>query len=73
MHLAKAISVDEKRRIVACESVIKPDLKYEIEYDRLVIAVGCLSNTFGIPGVEKYAYFLKVSLPIVCTTTRRIQ
>ncbi|ORY35769.1 pyridine nucleotide-disulfide oxidoreductase-domain-containing protein [Naematelia encephala] len=32
---------------------------YEIEYDKLIIAVGCYSADFGIPGVAKYAHFLK--------------
>ncbi|GFZ48804.1 hypothetical protein JCM24511_06553 [Saitozyma sp. JCM 24511] len=32
---------------------------YDIGYDKLVIAVGCYSASFGIPGVSKYAHFLK--------------
>jgi NADH:ubiquinone reductase (non-electrogenic) len=30
-----------------------------LEYDALVVAVGAKVNTFGIPGVDKYAFFMK--------------
>lgn len=30
-----------------------------MKYDELVISVGALPNTFKIPGVEKYCFFLK--------------
>jgi NADH dehydrogenase len=33
--------------------------KFTLGYDKLVIAVGANSNTFGIPGVGEYALFLK--------------
>ena len=33
--------------------------KYELPFDRLVIAVGAYSQTFGIPGVKEHAKFLK--------------
>ncbi|BGP41748.1 hypothetical protein JCM10450v2_005814 [Rhodotorula kratochvilovae] len=32
---------------------------FELKYDKLVIAVGCYSATFGIPGVSAHTYFLK--------------
>ncbi|GAA5876100.1 hypothetical protein JCM8547_002636 [Rhodosporidiobolus lusitaniae] len=32
---------------------------FELTYDKLVIAVGAYSQTFNIPGVKQYAYFLK--------------
>jgi len=32
---------------------------FEVDYDILVIAVGELTNTLGIPGVNEYAYFLR--------------
>ncbi|KAI4147092.1 MAG: hypothetical protein LQ340_005697 [Diploschistes diacapsis] len=31
----------------------------EVQYDKLVIAVGCYSNTFGTKGVKENAFFLK--------------
>ena len=34
--------------------------EYEVEYDKLVIGVGARPNTFGVPGVEEHAFFLKV-------------
>jgi NADH dehydrogenase len=38
----------------------KPDSKFfDLTYDKLVIAVGCYSQTFGTPGVKEHAYFLK--------------
>jgi len=40
--------------------VLKPDLNYELKYDKLVIGVGSLSNTFNTPGVTENAFFLKV-------------
>jgi len=32
---------------------------FELNYDKLVIAVGCYSQTFGTPGVKENAFFLK--------------
>ena len=40
------------------ESGIPPRF-YKMTYDKLVIACGCYSASFGIPGVAKYAHFLK--------------
>lgn len=33
--------------------------EFTVDYDKLVIAVGAESNTFGIPGVKEHACFLK--------------
>lgn len=32
---------------------------FDLTYDKLVIAVGCYSQTFGTPGVKEHALFLK--------------
>lgn len=32
---------------------------FDLTYDKLVIAVGCYSQTFGTPGVRENAFFLK--------------
>ena len=32
---------------------------FDLSYDRLVLAVGCYSQTFNTPGVREYAHFLK--------------
>ncbi|KAI0768184.1 FAD/NAD-P-binding domain-containing protein [Trametes elegans] len=36
----------------------KPD-KFQLTYDKLVIAVGAYNQTFNIPGVKEHAHFLK--------------
>ncbi|KAH9929024.1 FAD/NAD-P-binding domain-containing protein [Epithele typhae] len=33
--------------------------KFELTYDKLVIAVGAYNQTFNVPGVKEHAYFLK--------------
>ncbi|GFU12912.1 internal alternative NAD(P)H-ubiquinone oxidoreductase A2, mitochondrial [Nephila pilipes] len=57
--LAYAEELDTLSRTVHCRSVLDQNLQFSISYDKLLIGVGCVSNTFGVPGVEKYAYFLK--------------
>ncbi|KAF1949306.1 FAD/NAD(P)-binding domain-containing protein [Byssothecium circinans] len=32
---------------------------FELTYDKLIITVGCYSQTFGTPGVKEHAFFLK--------------
>lgn len=32
---------------------------FDLKYDKLVVAVGCYSQTFGTPGVRENAFFLK--------------
>lgn len=60
-HLSRAVDLDTQRKCITCQSELDPAKQYELSYDRLVIAVGALSNTFDVPGVEKHAFFLKVS------------
>lgn len=36
-----------------------PALQFEVPYDVLVYAVGEQPATFGVKGVEEYAYFMK--------------
>ena len=33
--------------------------RFDLEFDDIVIGVGAQSGTFGVPGVEEHAYFLK--------------
>lgn len=61
-HTANAISWDMKNQKIRCRSVLKPDSEYDLAYDRLVIGVGMLPNTFGIKGVDEHAFFLKVRI-----------
>ncbi len=53
---AKDISAKEKR--IFCSGVADNHV-FDISYDILVIAVGAISNTFGVPGVAEFALFLK--------------
>ena len=57
-QLAKAVKLHVGKHVVVCESVLNNE-RYEVSYDKLVIAVGARSNTFNVPGVEKHAFFLK--------------
>ena len=57
--LSHAVSIDTTKRVVTCRCVFDESLIHEVPYDRLVIGIGALSNTFNVPGVEKHAFFLK--------------
>ncbi|XP_071497123.1 uncharacterized protein, partial [Diadema antillarum] len=58
-HLSEAMSLDVKNKVVTCQSVIDRSTLYNLEYDKLVISVGAVSNTFGVPGVREHTFFLK--------------
>ncbi|GAB4815644.1 hypothetical protein N2152v2_002690 [Parachlorella kessleri] len=51
----------EERTIVACfpEDAGFAEACFKIPYDKLVVAVGCVNNTFGIAGVEQHTNFFK--------------
>lgn len=54
--------IDLENQVIHCTSNVddgKPKNKFSLDYDKLVISVGSHSNTFGIPGVEENAFFLK--------------
>lgn len=55
---AEAVAIDLPQSRVKCRSLDGRD-SWEERYDRLVIATGCATNTFGIPGVREHACFLK--------------
>lgn len=57
-QLAEAVELQPEKHKIICKSTLNSD-KYELEYDRLVIGVGAVSNTFGVPGVHEHAFFLK--------------
>lgn len=61
-HLSEAVAVDPARCILKCRNLLDKDniREYDLKYDDLVIAVGAVPNTFGTPGVEEHAFFLKV-------------
>ncbi|CAG9953233.1 unnamed protein product [Clonostachys rosea f. rosea IK726] len=70
-HQGWASGVNFKRKTVLVEAAPPDDAAgnlsqpvgngttFEVEYDQLVLAVGCHSQTFGIEGVEEYACFLR--------------
>ena len=59
-HHAYAEDLDSEKQVLHCRSMLRDDLTYELSYDKLIIGVGALSNTFGVPGVLDHAFFLKV-------------
>jgi NADH:ubiquinone reductase (non-electrogenic) len=55
---AYAENIDTAARNVRCIGVVDRH-PFDVAYDVLVIAVGAVSNTFGVPGVAEHALFLK--------------
>ena len=56
--------IDRQRRVVRTAPLLDDDGKevigaHDIRYDYLVLAVGGVSNDFGIPGVAEHALFLE--------------
>lgn len=73
-HQAWASSIDFANKTIRLEANTESDTagsktnslkgpdkgaEFDIAYDKLVIAVGCYSQTFGIEGVAQYASFLR--------------
>tara|TARA_B100001287_G_C22685830_1_gene533515 strand:- start:1823 stop:3085 length:1263 start_codon:yes stop_codon:yes gene_type:complete len=56
-YLGNVNSIDKTSKKIQCKTV--SDKIFEVDYDKLVIATGGKSSTFGIEGVNKYAHFLK--------------
>lgn len=48
----------EERQLEKAEEAKKGQL-FDLPYDKLIISVGCYSQTFGTPGVKENALFLK--------------
>eukprot|EP00584_Thalassiosira_punctigera_P024347 CAMPEP_0172574364 /NCGR_PEP_ID=MMETSP1067-20121228/136663_1 /TAXON_ID=265564 ORGANISM="Thalassiosira punctigera, Strain Tpunct2005C2" /NCGR_SAMPLE_ID=MMETSP1067 /ASSEMBLY_ACC=CAM_ASM_000444 /LENGTH=593 /DNA_ID=CAMNT_0013366989 /DNA_START=59 /DNA_END=1841 /DNA_ORIENTATION=+ len=55
---ADAREVDLAERVVRA-TTDSDGMMLELSYDKLVVAVGSQANTFGIPGVQEHALFLK--------------
>eukprot|EP01053_Blabericola_migrator_P000560 Blabericola_migrator_1__559@NODE_1138_length_5313_cov_213_148685_g774_i0_p2_GENE_NODE_1138_length_5313_cov_213_148685_g774_i0NODE_1138_length_5313_cov_213_148685_g774_i0_p2_ORF_typecomplete_len580_score82_19Pyr_redox_2/PF07992_14/4_3e47Pyr_redox/PF00070_27/1_5Pyr_redox/PF00070_27/2_2e09K_oxygenase/PF13434_6/4_9K_oxygenase/PF13434_6/0_096K_oxygenase/PF13434_6/2_7e03Pyr_redox_3/PF13738_6/27Pyr_redox_3/PF13738_6/0_19Pyr_redox_3/PF13738_6/5_3Pyr_redox_3/PF13738_6/1_2e03Lycopene_cycl/PF05834_12/0_9Ly len=53
--LVDTVDIDKK----SVEYTVVGDVKSVIHYDKLVIAVGSETNTFGVPGVREHCSFLK--------------
>ena len=63
-HLGKTIAEDRREDHSGGELILekrlrKPGKKFEIPYDKLVVTVGCYSQTFGTKGVKGNAFFMK--------------
>ena len=61
---ANVYAIDFATRKVSCAPAFDDDedireQKFEVAYDFLVLAPGCVPNTFGTPGVEEHALFMK--------------
>jgi NADH:ubiquinone reductase (non-electrogenic) len=52
---AACTGIDPAARRITCRN----DVEFTLDYDLLVIAVGSVNSTFGIPGVADHALFLK--------------
>ncbi len=58
LHLFEATGLDLGRKIVAGRSPLD-GREAELAFDDLIIAVGAVPGTFGVPGVKEHALFLK--------------
>ena len=60
-HLAECRSIDAEGKRVTCVSAQGKDdsAMFQLEYERLVIATGLSSATFGTAGVGEHAHFLR--------------
>lgn len=70
-YLAECTSVDHANQVIKCESPHVPP--FELKYDKLVIAVGCDVNTFGVQGVKEHAFFMKELIDATKMRERVIQ
>lgn len=60
---AVVVDVDFEKKSCRCAPALAFDgeelPEFDIEYDILILAPGCQPNTFGTPGVEEHAIFMK--------------
>ena len=57
-YQAECTIIDHENKSIEC---VEPDtnLTFSLKYDLLLVAVGEITNTFGIEGVKDHAYFLR--------------
>src|SRR6185312_7848792 len=60
---ANVLNIDFAQKFCQCTPAFEEDpnlekIQFDIPYDYLVIAPGCMPNTFGTPGVDEYAIFI---------------
>ncbi len=58
LYQANALAVQPESNTLECESVLD-QRRFTLSYDHLVIAVGAVVNTYGIPGVAEHGLLLK--------------
>eukprot|EP00644_Phytophthora_capsici_P014648 jgi/Phyca11/573656/estExt2_Genewise1.C_PHYCAscaffold_540286 len=58
-HLASVKEIDPEKKELFVKSALGSRREYPIKYDTLVLACGSRPLTFGLPGVEEHAFFLK--------------
>ncbi|KAG0651188.1 putative NADH dehydrogenase [Hyphodiscus hymeniophilus] len=70
-YQANVSSIDFGSKTISCTSAIgsqrsglsQEDIEsgkgFEVQYDKLILAPGCETNTFGTPGVKEHALFMK--------------
>ena len=46
------LEVNKDDKSITCEDVFREHQHFELNYDKLIMAVGVRTNTFNIPGVE---------------------
>ena len=56
---ALAENIDLEKKQVVCRAADETDETFSVRYDDLCIATGAQGSTFGIPGVEEHAFFLR--------------
>lgn len=60
---ANVIDIDFDAKSCRCSPAFEDDPDqlpdFDVKYDVLIIAPGCIPNTFGTPGVEENALFMK--------------
>jgi NADH:ubiquinone reductase (non-electrogenic) len=65
---AYAQHIDLEKRIIKCKpalpkslAISKGDGIFDVQYDKICIAPGCSIQTFGTPGAEEHAMFLRTT------------
>lgn len=57
-YQAYCTGIDSGKNTILCKNALDGN-EFSLSFDKLIIGVGAVSNTFGIEGVEKYGLFLK--------------
>ncbi|EIE24243.1 FAD/NAD(P)-binding domain-containing protein [Coccomyxa subellipsoidea C-169] len=65
---AECLNIDAKEKILTC-GYTKPfreasdagqkDHTFQMKYDVLIVAIGAVTNTFGVPGVDENCFYMK--------------